>query len=154
MRLFGNFSAPQWRGHSCANLRDLVQGDLKARRESQMTPPRSFLLASVRGLQPVASLAPASLCASPQTADRRARSSEGTDAAMSDAALHAARIVGPLHGVNGGIETRADEIAKMLPPTLFDLHGRLQWMHTPNAVSSQAVPDASVLEDRPCSAGV
>jgi len=44
---------------------------------------------------------------------------------MTCATLHAARIIGPLHGVNGRIETRPHEIAQMLSPTFSGFHGRL-----------------------------
>jgi hypothetical protein len=60
----------------------------------------------------------------PESADRRRACDVRADAAVSQASLHAARIVRPLHCVNDRIETRSHQVAQMSSPAVFALHAR------------------------------
>lgn len=71
----------------------------------------------------VRSLSPLSGRGRPQTAHRQAQGR--ANSSMADTALHAARIIRPLDRVHRRVETRANQIAQMLPPAVFRSHRRL-----------------------------
>jgi hypothetical protein len=58
----------------------------------------------------------------PQSADRSRARDERADAPVSQASLHDARIVRPLHCINDRVETCSHQVAQMSSPAVFALH--------------------------------